>query len=154
MVKLHGDAAEPGAIVLCRDDYDEFFERRPAMALLLEGLMLNRTFLFVGYGLRDPNFRQVFGRVGRMLREAHRPAFATSFESAGPGARHVAPPVGGEGAAPGRRAGVVRRRGAGMGACCCSSTGWPTAWPRAPPRLLLARDVAAPRRPLVRGQGP
>jgi hypothetical protein len=29
--------------VLCRDDYDEFFERRPAMALLLEGLMLNRN---------------------------------------------------------------------------------------------------------------
>lgn len=83
VVKLHGDAVEPGEIILCRDDYDEFFERRPALALLLEGLLLNRTFFFVGYGLRDPNFRQVYGRVGRMLQAARRPAFATSFESGG-----------------------------------------------------------------------
>jgi len=60
------------------------------MALLLEGLMLNRTFFFLGYGLRDINFRQVYGRVGRMLRQAHRPAFATSFESAGEAGEYVA----------------------------------------------------------------
>ena len=90
VVKLHGDASEPGAIVLCRDDYDEFFERRPALALLLEGLLLNQTFFFVGYGLRDPNFRQVYGRVARMLREAQRPAYATSFESAGEAGPYVA----------------------------------------------------------------
>ena len=63
---------------------------RPAMVLLLEGLMLNRTFLFLGYGLRDINFRQVYGRVGRMLRQAHRPAYATSFESAGEAGEYVA----------------------------------------------------------------
>jgi hypothetical protein len=51
VIKLHGDAVEAGELVLCRDDYDEFFERRPAMAFLLEGLLLNQTFLFVGYGL-------------------------------------------------------------------------------------------------------
>ena len=90
LVKLHGDVDEPGEVVLCRDDYDEFFERRPAIALLLEGLLLNRTFFFIGYGLRDPNFRQVYGRVGRMLREAHRPAFATSFESAGVAGKFIA----------------------------------------------------------------
>ncbi len=83
VVKLHGDATEAEGIVLCRDDYDEFFERRPAMALLLEGLLLNQTFFFVGYGLRDPNFRQVYSRIARMLRHARKPAFATSFESAG-----------------------------------------------------------------------
>ena len=70
VVKLHGDASEAEAIVLCRDDYDEFFDRRPAMALLLEGLLLNQTFFFVGYGLRDPNFRQVYSRIARMLRDA------------------------------------------------------------------------------------
>lgn len=83
VVKLHGDADHPADIVLSRDDYHSFFEKRPAMALLLEGLMLNRTFLFVGYSLRDPNFRQVFSRIARMLRESRRPAFATSFEMQG-----------------------------------------------------------------------
>jgi hypothetical protein len=83
VVKLHGDAEHPDDIVLSRDDYHEFFEKRPAMALLLEGLLLNQTFFFVGYGLRDPNFRQVFSRIARMLREARRPAFATTFEATG-----------------------------------------------------------------------
>jgi hypothetical protein len=83
VVKLHGDLAHPDEIILTRDDYDEFFHRRPAMALLLEGLLLNQTFLFVGYGLRDPNFRQIHGRIVRMLREAQRPAFATTFEASG-----------------------------------------------------------------------
>ena len=55
-----------------RFDYATFFERRPAMAILLEGLLLNQTFFFVGYSLRDPNFRQVFSRIARMLREARR----------------------------------------------------------------------------------
>src|SRR5205807_4025120 len=83
VVKLHGDIGCPEEIVLSRDDYDEFFERRPAMALLLESLLLNQTFFFVGYALRDPNFRQIHSRIARMLREARRPAFATSFETQG-----------------------------------------------------------------------
>ena len=83
VVKLHGDLVHAEEIILTRDDYDEFFHRRPAMALLLEGLLLNQTFLFVGYGLRDPNFRQIHGRIVRMLREARRPAFATTFEASG-----------------------------------------------------------------------
>jgi len=58
VVKLHGDAAHPDEVVLSRDDYDEFFARRPALALLLEGLLLNRTFSSPAYSLRDPNFRQ------------------------------------------------------------------------------------------------
>jgi hypothetical protein len=89
VVKLHGDAAHPEDIILSRDDYNEFFERRPAMALLLEGLLLNQTFFFAGYSLRDLNFRQVFSRVARLLREARRPAFATTFEAGGATAAHV-----------------------------------------------------------------
>jgi hypothetical protein len=89
VVKLHGDAAHAEEVVLTRDDYEEFFHRRPAMALLLEGMLLNQTFFFVGYGLRDPNFRQVYHRIARMLREAQRPAFATTFEAAGEGGTYL-----------------------------------------------------------------
>jgi hypothetical protein len=90
VVKLHGDAERAEEIVLTRDDYEEFFHRRPAMALLLEGLLLTRTFFFVGYGLRDPNFRQLYGRIARMLRAAKRPAFATSFEAGGASGAYLA----------------------------------------------------------------
>jgi hypothetical protein len=83
VVKLHGDAEQKRGIVLCRDDYDGFFRRRPAMALLLEGLLLNQTFLFAGYGLKDPNFRQIYSRIADMLRGADRQAFALTVEAGG-----------------------------------------------------------------------
>jgi len=82
VVKFHGCATAGGDVVLARDDYDDFFRKRPAMALLLEGLLLNQTFFFVGYGLRDPDFRQILSRIAAMLRGAKRPAFATTFEAA------------------------------------------------------------------------
>src|SRR5262249_36109743 len=44
---------------------------------------------FVGYGLRDPNFRQIHGRIVRMLREAQRPAFATTFEASSDNAPYL-----------------------------------------------------------------
>lgn len=81
VVKFHGDAVTRRAIVLSRDDYDGFFRKRPAMALLLEGLLLNQSFFFVGYGLRDPDFRQIYHRIAFMLRGAKRPAFATTFDA-------------------------------------------------------------------------
>lgn len=84
VVKFHGDADRAEEIVLSRDDYDAFFEKRPAMAALLEGLLLNRTFFFVGYSLHDLNFRQVFSRIARILKESRRPAFATKFWAGGP----------------------------------------------------------------------
>jgi hypothetical protein len=51
------------------------------MALLLEGLLLNQTFLFAGYGLKDPNFRQVYSRIADMLQGAKREAFALTVEA-------------------------------------------------------------------------
>ena len=60
-------------IILTRSDYEAFFENRPVMAALLQGLLLNQTFFFVGYSLRDPNFRQIYSQVARMLKAAKGP---------------------------------------------------------------------------------
>ncbi len=87
VIKMHGDAihckgkddAEDG-IVVSRDDYDQFFTRKPMMASLLEGLLLNKTFLFVGYSLRDPDFRQIYAKIAHTLKQAKQPAFAITFE--------------------------------------------------------------------------
>lgn len=90
VVKLHGHAVtEPDhaealdeAIVLTRDEYDQFFERHPAKAHLLEGLLLNHHFCFYGYSLSDPDLRQIFNRAARMLRNTRRTAWSISpFEA-------------------------------------------------------------------------
>lgn len=82
VVKFHGDPSNRRSIVLTRDDYDTFFERPrgQAMAALLQGLLLNQTFFFVGYSLRDPNFRQIYNQIAGLLKDSKRPAFATTFE--------------------------------------------------------------------------
>lgn len=71
VIKLHGDAAPQGEdardpyrdVVLGADDYDRFSEDRAAFELLLSGLMLNHTFLFVGYSLSDENVRRAWARI-------------------------------------------------------------------------------------------
>ena len=67
VVKLHGDASHEDNIVLTRDDFDGFFRNHPVTAALFQGLLLNQTFLFVGYGLRDPNTRQMYSHVAHLL---------------------------------------------------------------------------------------
>ena len=87
VIKFHGDAAQgvndqdKDELVLSRDDYDRFFADRPVMAALLQGLLLNQTFLFVGYSLRDPNFRQIYSSISLMLKKSQRPAYAMTFDT-------------------------------------------------------------------------
>ena len=87
VIKFHGDANQTVVdqgkddLVLSRDDYDRFFADRPVMASLLQGLLLNQTFFFVGYSLRDPNFRQIYINISLMLKKSQRPAYATTFEA-------------------------------------------------------------------------
>jgi len=81
VLKLHGDINAPHEVVLSRSDYDQYFTMRPAVSAMLKGLLLNRTFLFVGYSLRDPNLITIFNEVSGLLSDAKRPAYAVVFEA-------------------------------------------------------------------------
>jgi hypothetical protein len=81
VVKFHGDANTGRHIVLTRDDFDGFFRTHPVMASFLQGLLLNQTFLFFGYGLRDPNTRQIYSEIAHLLHGAGRAAFAISVDA-------------------------------------------------------------------------
>lgn len=96
VVKLHGDALPAGQlpsndaygdVVLSTADYEHFTEERAAFDLLLGGLMLNHTFLFVGYSLSDPNvvytWERILGFINGRSREAGyaRRAFGLAFSN-------------------------------------------------------------------------
>ncbi len=85
IVKFHGDAEDGDDVVVSQRDYDDFFQERPAFDLLLAGLLLNQSFLFLGYSLKDPNFQQIYKRIANVLGAAQRPTFATSFVPPDPG---------------------------------------------------------------------
>ena len=81
VIEFHGDMK--GDVVSGRDDYDAFFHQRPAMAIATRRPPAQPgTFFFVGYGLRDPNFRQIYcSKIDLMLHAAPSdPAFATTLD--------------------------------------------------------------------------
>lgn len=61
--KLHGSLeyanTEHGRLVLTKDDYRYYETHRKPLFRRLERDLLNRTFVFVGYSLQDPNFRAI-----------------------------------------------------------------------------------------------
>ena len=59
VVKLHGCLSAPDTIVLTRDDYVGYAEQHQRMIDCLHQLLATQTFLFVGFSLTDPNFREI-----------------------------------------------------------------------------------------------
>lgn len=59
LFKLHGDLSSPGSIVLSTRDYERLILFSPHVRALLMGIFLNYKLLFVGYGLRDPDFNLI-----------------------------------------------------------------------------------------------
>jgi hypothetical protein len=61
--KMHGDKAHPNQCVLSHDDYERFMDTRGQFVELLRGALVERTFLFLGYSLSDPNVDHILGRL-------------------------------------------------------------------------------------------
>ncbi len=69
--KLHGDVDTPDEAVITRSDYEEFgYKKRKLFREVLEGDLLTKTFLFLGFSFSDPNFNYVIGRL-RVLLDEH-----------------------------------------------------------------------------------
>lgn len=73
LLKLHGDIADPETIVLTNDDYDRLRERSPALYGVVSTLMLTSTLVFVGFSLKDRDFKTVAEEVQQVLLQAQGP---------------------------------------------------------------------------------
>ncbi len=80
LLKLHGCTSRPGDIVLTREDYLRFDAGRAALAGLVQGLLLTRHMLFVGFSLADDNFHRIADAVRRVVKKG---PFGTSLSVAG-----------------------------------------------------------------------
>lgn len=68
--KLHGDVGTPEDAVITRSDYEEFgYNKRKLFREVLEGDLLTKTFLFLGFSFEDPNFNYIIGRLRVLLDE-------------------------------------------------------------------------------------
>jgi hypothetical protein len=79
LLKLHGCVSRPDDIVLTREDYLRYDAGRAALAGLVQGLLITRHMLFVGFSHSDDNFHRIADAVRRAVK---RKPFGTSLSVA------------------------------------------------------------------------
>lgn len=80
LIKLHGDRNDPDSIVFTKNDYSLPLLKKPLLWSLLKVALAQKTLLFIGYGLADPDFEQLQASVLSALGHDHyRRSYAISF---------------------------------------------------------------------------
>ncbi len=76
IIKLHGDIDHPATIILTRTDYATYSSRHRDFERELHQSINNSTMLFIGFGIRDPNFRRIYQDARSLYDSGKRLAYA------------------------------------------------------------------------------
>ncbi len=63
IIKMHGDINKNKSIVLKESDYINYEQKHPLITTFIKSLLLDHTFLFVGYSLNDNNLNLIIGWI-------------------------------------------------------------------------------------------
>ena len=69
--KMHGDVSQPDKAILTKDDYETYESTRHLFSTALQGDLVSKTFLFIGFSFNDPNLSYILSRI-RVLLGANR----------------------------------------------------------------------------------
>ena len=70
--KMHGDVRCPAKAVITKDDYEVYENERPLFRTVLQGDLVSKTFLFIGFSFEDPNLDYILGQIRLLLGESSR----------------------------------------------------------------------------------
>lgn len=70
--KMHGDYLNPATCVITKDDYELYNEKRKLFTTALQGDLVSKTFLFIGFSFEDPNMKYILSRIRNLLDENRR----------------------------------------------------------------------------------
>lgn len=70
--KMHGDISLPHDAVLTKDDYEGYDLKRKLYSTALQGDLVSKTFLFIGFSFDDPNLSYILSRIRILLGENSR----------------------------------------------------------------------------------
>lgn len=65
--KMHGDVEHPADAVLTKDDYVKYDISHPFFRSVLQGDLISKTFLFVGFSFEDPNLDFVLSQIRLLM---------------------------------------------------------------------------------------
>lgn len=70
--KMHGDVKCPSTAVVTKDDYEIYGNQRPLFRTVLQGDLISKTFLFIGFSFEDPNLDYILSQIRVLLGESSR----------------------------------------------------------------------------------
>jgi SIR2-like domain len=75
LIKAHGsfNVSRSDELIIATEDYEDFAYKRPAVAARLRGDLLQKSFLFLGYGYGDPNIQTALVEARRLAERATLP---------------------------------------------------------------------------------
>ena len=68
--KMHGDVDHAADAVLTKDDYVQYDRNHPFFRSVLQGDLISKTFLFIGFSFEDPNLDSILSQI-RLLLDDH-----------------------------------------------------------------------------------
>lgn len=74
--KMHGDIASPDEVIICKDDYERYARKHEVFQNALEGDLVQKTFLFLGFSFTDPNLEYMLGHLRSLLEDSKREHYA------------------------------------------------------------------------------
>ncbi|HYX34444.1 MAG TPA: SIR2 family protein [Oligoflexus sp.] len=75
LFKMHGDAESPDDVVITKEDYESYELQREFFMRHLQGDLISKTFLFLGFNFMDPNIDYVLGRLRILFGDLKGPHF-------------------------------------------------------------------------------
>ena len=70
--KMHGDYTTPESCVITKDDYESYHFSRQLFTTALQGDLVSKTFLFIGFSFEDPNLNYILSRIRSLLNKNQR----------------------------------------------------------------------------------
>ena len=70
--KFHGDISQPQNAVLTKDDYEMFSYTHKLFITALQGDLISKTFLYIGYSFNDPNLESILSNIRVLIGENKR----------------------------------------------------------------------------------
>lgn len=69
IIKMHGDIDELDKIVLKEDDYLKYSQNHIIIESYIKSLLIDKTFLFIGYSLNDNNLKLIMSYIDYFVKE-------------------------------------------------------------------------------------
>lgn len=61
--KMHGDNSIPEEAVILKEDYEMYYKKYSPFVNALNGDLISKTFLFLGFSFSDPNINYIFSKI-------------------------------------------------------------------------------------------